>query len=656
MAICSQCDAELPKDSFFCPNCGTPTEGFELDELLASSASDPTGFLDRLRKALAGEFVIIRELGRGGMGRVYLAHEIALDRRVAMKVLPPAFADNTDIVQRFRREAVTAGKLTHPNIVPVFQVSDREGLYFFTMPYVAGPNLRQILRQTPQLSFDVARRYLRDAADALNYAHGQGVIHRDIKPENMMMEGSRDGRLMLTDFGIAKAMGTGTTLTRPGDMMGTPYFMSPEQCEEAEGIDGRSDQYSLGLVGYEMLAGRFPFTADSLAGIVYKHVHEYPEPLGVVRPEVPADLQQVVERAIRKDPDERFASMAEFLAALDKNGARSVVVDRSPVIATASKPPSRRRWVAVAVVALAIVASATFAWRQWGSSPDSGDSQLAELNVPGEGGGTSFDRVPAESDSLAASRNPDSSLVVNGDATPATTPESGGQEDDRILAARRQAEQAQTRAEGARVAALEVGADTVFPQRFAAIDEELARGRSFLSGGEIVAAATRFGAATQSYTDLAQESLQWLVNAAAIADSIERAAQQVADRAAEDSTPEVSEPEALPPREAIQVLLETYRQLLEAEDMDRLAREVYQRVIPEADQEFLDQLFRNADELEVTLEISGLEITGDEAQARVEQKMRYRLARTNEPRVYDSSLRMFFEMNEQAWRLRNFEH
>jgi len=655
MAICSQCDAELPEDSFFCPNCGTPSEGFELDELLASSASDPTGFLDRLRKALAGEFVIIRELGRGGMGRVYLAHEIALDRRVAMKVLPPAFADNADIVQRFQREASTAGKLTHPNIVPVFQVSDREGLYFFTMPYVAGPNLRQILRQTPQLTFDVARRYLRDAADALNYAHVQGVVHRDIKPENMMMEGSRDGRLMLTDFGIAKAMGTGTTLTRPGDLLGTPYFMSPEQCEEAEGIDGRSDQYSLGLVGYEMLAGRFPFTADSLAGIVYKHVHEYPEPLATVRPEVPTDLQQVIERAIRKDPDERFASMAEFQAALDKKGARSVAVDRSPVVATSSKPPSRRRWVAVAVVALAIVAGATFAWRQWGASPDGGDSQLAELSAPGEGGGASFDIVPAESDSLAVSQSPDSSTVGNGGATPPATPEPGGQEDDRILVARRQAEQAQTRAEQARVAALAVGADTIFPQRFAAIDEELSRGSGLLSGGEIVAAATSFGAATQSYTDLAQESLQWLVNAAAVADSLERAAQQVADPAAEDSSPEVSQPETLPPREAIQVLLETYRQLLEAEDMDRLAQEIYQGPIPEADQEFLDQLFANADGLEVTLEVGGLEITGDQAQARVEQKMRYRLTRTNEPRTYDFSLRMFFEMNERTWRLRNFE-
>jgi hypothetical protein len=475
----------------------------------------------------------------------------------------------------------------------------------------------------------------------------------------MMMEGSRDGRLMLTDFGIAKAMGTGTTLTRPGDLMGTPYFMSPEQCEEREGIDGRSDQYSLGLVGYEMLAGRFPFTADSLAGIVYKHVHEYPEPLETVRPEVPADLAQIIDRAIRKDPSERFSSMAEFQAALDKRGSRSVAFDRSPLNSAVPGRPRKNRWVAAAVVALSIAVGATFAWRQWGVSADPGDSQLAELSTPGEGGGqpegggTTFDVVPAEPDSLAARQTPDSSFAGNRDTTPAATPEPGGQEDEGI---RRQAEQAQTRAEGAREAARDVGADTIFPQRFEAIDEELARGRSLLGGGEIVAAATSFGAATQSYTDLGQESLQWAVNAAAVADSLERAARQETNTAAEDSTPEFSEPEALPPRAAIQALLETYRQSLEAEDMDRLTRDVYRGQIPEADQVFLNQLFTNANELDVVLEVSNLEITGDEAQARVEQKMQYRLARTNEPRDFELSLRMFFEMNDGRWRLRNFEN
>jgi serine/threonine-protein kinase len=305
MVTCSNCEKELPENSHFCPRCGLPTAGGIGDELLASSASDPTGLLDRIRAATAGEFTIIRELGRGGMGRVYLAHENAIERRVALKVLPPSLADHSEIVQRFEREAQTAGKLSHPNIVPVYQVSERAGISFFTMPYVAGPSLRQVVRQTPQLDFDVARRYLSEAADALSYAHDQGVIHRDIKPENMLLEGSRDGRLLLTDFGIAKALGTATTLTRPGDMMGTPYFMSPEQCEEKEEIDGRSDQYSLGLVAYEILAGRFPFTADSLAGIIYKHLHDYPEPLETIRQDVPENLRLVIETAIRKDPGQR---------------------------------------------------------------------------------------------------------------------------------------------------------------------------------------------------------------------------------------------------------------------------------------------------------------------------------------------------------------
>ena len=154
MNTCSLCDTQLPEDSLFCPRCGTPTSGGQ-DELLASSASDPTGLLDRVREATQAEFTIVRELGRGGMGRVYLAQEIALERRVAMKLLPPALAEQSGIVERFQREARTAGKLHHPNIVPVYQVLERDGLIFFTMPYIAGPNLRQVLRQTPQLGVDV---------------------------------------------------------------------------------------------------------------------------------------------------------------------------------------------------------------------------------------------------------------------------------------------------------------------------------------------------------------------------------------------------------------------------------------------------------------------------------------------------------------------
>jgi len=631
-----------------------PAAGMELDELLASPASDPTGFLDRLREALAGEFIIIRELGRGGMGRVYLAHEVALDRRVAMKVMPPDYADHAGIVQRFEREARMAGKLSHPNIVPVFQVSERAHLYFFTMPYVAGPSLRQILRQTPRLNFDVARRYLREAADALSYAHAQGVIHRDIKPENMLMEGSRDGRLMLTDFGIAKALGAATTLTRPGDMMGTPFFMSPEQCEEAERVDGRSDQYSLGLVGYEMLAGRFPFTADSLAGIVYKHVHEYPEPLERVRPEVPADLRQVIERAIRKDPDERFDDMAEFRASLGGRPTdRTRESGRSRATAPKTGALKRARWIATAVISTAaLVVGGTIIFRQATSPVGPDDGQQTELNIPGEQGGQpsdgdqlAFDVVPSDTGVAAAGgEREDATTAVNREQQP----------DDPMLAARRQAEQAHGRADQARRTALEMGADTIFPDRFVAVDAQIANAETALASGEIVAAAAAFGAATQRFADLALDARQWQDDAAAAVqpDQEQPAGEpDIPDSLAANATAD----EPLPPREAILELLEAYRAALEAEDMERLVRDVYAGPIPEADREFLDQLFENAEGITLSLDVGELEVSGGQAHADVDQRMRYYLSRTREGRTLDLSLRMFFELSGQSWRLRNFE-
>ena len=487
MNTCSLCDTQLPEDSLFCPRCGTPTSGGQ-DELLASSASDPTGLLDRVREATQAEFTIVRELGRGGMGRVYLAQEIALERRVAMKLLPPALAEQSGIVERFQREARTAGKLHHPNIVPVYQVLERDGLIFFTMPYIAGPNLRQVLRQTPQLGVDVCRRYLREAADALAYAHAQGVVHRDIKPENMLMEGSRDGRLLLTDFGIAKALGTGTTLTQPGDVMGTPYYMSPEQCEEAEGIDGRSDQYSLGLVAYEMLAGRFPLRADSLAGIVYKHLHEYPEPLESIRSDVPLDLRQVIGQSIRKAREERFESMGVLIEALGTPVVRHVAVDSEPP--ASGREPKRRRigWVAGLAVAVAAIVAGGFVVTQRISSPaDGGDQQLAEIIVPPLSvGGAETGPVavidstrsqPIDSGAPPAGGNEESGTSA------ATDPQSGvggepgaadpqaGRESDE--AERGRAEQARDAAGASRQTALDARADSIFPDRFTVLGEQL---------------------------------------------------------------------------------------------------------------------------------------------------------------------------------------
>ncbi len=651
MGPCSQCDTLLPVDSRFCPRCGTPAPGADTEELLASAASDPTGLLDRLRAATEGEFRIIRELGRGGMGRVYLAHEIALDRRVAMKVLPPAFAGHEGIVQRFQREARTAGKLSHPNIVPVFQVSKRDDLTFFTMPCVVGPNLRQVMRQTPQLRLELARRYLREAASALGYAHRQGVIHRDIKPENMLLEGSRDGRLLLTDFGIAKALGSGTTLTRPGDVMGTPYYMSPEQCEENE-VDGRSDQYSLGLVAYEMLAGRFPFTADSMAGIIYKHLNEDPEPLQNFRADVPADLLSVIVRATQKDPDARFPTMAALIEALGA-GAPTVRTTAAPPMKPAAKPPtprgSRRRGViAVSGIGLAALAAAAFAlWQQRPSPSAIGDAQLAEINVPPAA------LVGVDTSSETASESPETETLGAGEPggvqavdplekpsepeQPAAAPSPGPSREEGERSREKLLSEVESGAQAAhqgRAAALEAGADSLHPGEFDAISRDLRRAQQASRAGRPFVALRGYAQVTARFEELAGRARR---------------------DAEEPSSENAADPVEIAPADAIARLLESYRQALEAEDTIALARVVYQGPIPPQNAEFLRQIFSRAQQLSVTLETKRLSLRDARAEAHILQKMNFRLASNRAKRSATFDLVVTFERGADGWRMVSFD-
>src|SRR5579872_5699960 len=222
-----------------------------------------------LQTALAGEYSLERELGRGGMGVVYLAREVQLNRLVAIKVLPGALAERPELRERFLREARLAASLSHPNIVPIHRVSEAAGFVFFVMAYVDGETLGERLRSAGPLSPAAATRMLREVAWALAYAHGRGVIHRDVKPDNVLLEKST-GRALVTDFGIALATDDDAT---PGRVMGTAQFMSPEQAT-GSAVDGRSDLYSLGVVGYLAVSGRLPFDAESLAVLLAKQVSE----------------------------------------------------------------------------------------------------------------------------------------------------------------------------------------------------------------------------------------------------------------------------------------------------------------------------------------------------------------------------------------------
>jgi serine/threonine protein kinase len=272
----------------------------------------------RLAEALGDAYTIEGEVGRGGMGVVYRARDERLQRRVAIKVLPPELAFQQDIRERFTREAQTAARLSHPHIVPIHSVGEGQGLVYFVMGYVDGESVAARIRRRGQLPVEEVRRIMKETADALGAAHALSVIHRDIKPDNILLEGTR-GRVMVTDFGIAKALSTtsGATLTGVGVAIGTPAFMSPEQAAGERNIDGRSDLYSLGIVTYQMLSSSLPFNAPSVAGILMKQITEPAPDIRKIRPDTPEDLALAVARCLEKDPENRWPTADALRRALE---------------------------------------------------------------------------------------------------------------------------------------------------------------------------------------------------------------------------------------------------------------------------------------------------------------------------------------------------
>jgi serine/threonine-protein kinase len=266
---------------------------------------------DRVIAAVGDVYDVDAELGRGGMAIVYRATDLRLRRRVAVKVLPPELAFRDDVRRRFLREAETAAQLTHPNIVPIYSVDERGGIVYIVMALVEGESLAARLARAPRLEIDETRRILRDVADALACAHAHGVIHRDIKPDNILLE-RESGRPVVTDFGIARAAEADSRLTVTGVAVGTPAYMSPEQALGERDVDGRSDIYSLGVLGYQMLAGELPFRANNTPSMMMKHISELPRPLRERRPDVPPVLANAIERALAKKPEDRWSSAAEM--------------------------------------------------------------------------------------------------------------------------------------------------------------------------------------------------------------------------------------------------------------------------------------------------------------------------------------------------------
>ena len=280
--------------------------------------SDPIAA--RLSQALTGSYTVEGEIGRGGMGVVYRARDERLKRKVAIKVLPPELAFREEIRLRFLREAETAAHLSHPHIVPIHTVGEiPDGIVYFVMAYVDGESLGARLKRRTRLGTEEARRIMMEVADALSAAHQVGTIHRDVKPDNILLEGPR-GRVVVTDFGIAKALTSstgGSSLTGTGVAIGTPHFMSPEQAAGEREIDGRSDVYSLGVVGYRMLTGRLPIEAGTVPGILMKHITEIPASISESRPDCPDELGACVMRCLEKEPEARWPTADALRRALE---------------------------------------------------------------------------------------------------------------------------------------------------------------------------------------------------------------------------------------------------------------------------------------------------------------------------------------------------
>ena len=302
-----------------------------------------------------GRYELSTQVARGGTAQVYLARDLLLDRPVALKVLFPELSSDHTFVERFRREAQAAANLSHPNIVPVFDWGQSDSTYFIVMEYVDGEALSSIIKSQAPLDQSQAASITSDIAKALSYAHRHGVVHRDVKPGNVLI--TSDGQVKVTDFGIARAMGSDEQVTQTGLVMGTATYFSPEQAQGLD-VDGRSDIYSLGVVLYEMLTGKPPFSGENPVSIAYQHVRETPTPPRSVNPSISASLEAIVSQAMAKLPAERYQSADEFRADLDRFVRGQTVLARPPSEVTSSQqativqqtvagsPPSigPRRW------------------------------------------------------------------------------------------------------------------------------------------------------------------------------------------------------------------------------------------------------------------------------------------------------------------------
>ena len=316
--------------------------------------SDTADLARQLGEALGAGYVVERALGEGGFAGVFLVRDLALKRQLAVKVLSPDMIASHSVLERFRREAETVAQLSHPNIVPLHFIGERDGLLYLAMACVDGGSLADRLKRDGRIPVDDAARIMGEVASALAHAHKRGVIHRDIKPANVLID-AESGRCLVTDFGIARTA-EASTLTATGMMLGTPAYLAPEQVT-GEGLDHRVDIFALGVMAYEMLAGRVPFEGPTPTSAMMKRLAGPPEPITRLRPDVPPALAGAIAGCLAIDPADRFQSAADVVRALGGATPRSGATRRD----LATVPPTRRRSLAAVGVAAALLV-ATGGW------------------------------------------------------------------------------------------------------------------------------------------------------------------------------------------------------------------------------------------------------------------------------------------------------
>jgi hypothetical protein len=615
-----------------------------------------TELREQLQQTLGAAYRLERELGGGGMSRVFLAVETALGRNVVVKVLLPELAAGVSI-DRFRREIQLAAQLQHPHIVPLLAAGESAGLPYFTMPFVVGESLRARLFRDHELPVPEAIRLLRDVASALDYAHAQGVVHRDIKPDNVLLT---HRVAVVTDFGVAKALsvsaagggqGHAPGLTTMGVALGTPTYMAPEQASADPAMDHRVDVYAFGVMAYEMLAGQPPFTGRTPQALLGAHLVALPEAVTNRRPGLPPGLASLIMRCLEKHPADRPQTAGDLIAALDvlTTPSGGTVPVQAPTVALRARRGARGRAMARRLLPIAAGIVALAAMGLWIWSSRAGRSQPAE---PSSTATVSPPAPPAVGPPAVAEPAPADTAAVPAPAAPKPAAPRAPLEPSRLAGREDRALLARLRedARGARRRATEAAAA---PEPIARGDSALARAESLQAARRTAEAAVEYSAAAAVWGDAARDAEAAAVQSAAAPTPPQAAPPAPAPPAvpptASGTRPAVPPPAPADPSPRIRALFDEYASAIETRNVDNIRR-AYPGLQPNQSREW-ERFFTAVRDLDVELRMTRLDVHGDSAEASLAGVYAFTDPGTRQARRDSVSLLATLRRDARGWRI-----